>query len=44
MEEWRKKYGINEKSCYTYENFDKIKDNPNIDIVYVVLPNTLHEE
>jgi predicted dehydrogenase len=44
MEEWRKNYGLNEKCCYTYEQFDEIKNNPEIDIVYVVLPNTLHEE
>jgi len=44
MEEWRKIYGLNEKSCYTYEQFDDIKNNPEIDIVYVVLPNAMHEE
>jgi predicted dehydrogenase len=44
MEEWRKTYGLNEKNCYTYEQFSRIKDNPEIDIVYVVLPNTMHEE
>lgn len=44
MEEWRKNYGINERCCYTYDNFDDIKNNPEIDVVYVVLPNTLHEE
>lgn len=44
MEEWRKKYGLSEKNCYTYQQFDNIKDNDQIDIVYVVLPNTMHEE
>src|SRR6266496_5058990 len=37
-------YGINEKSIYNYENFDSIKDNPEVDVVYVVLPNSMHCE
>jgi predicted dehydrogenase len=44
MEEWRKRYGLNEKCCYTYDQFDDIKNNAKIDIVYVVVPNTMHEE
>lgn len=44
MEEWRKTYGLSEKNCYTYEQFGRIRDNSSIDIVYVVLPNTMHEE
>jgi predicted dehydrogenase len=44
MEEWRKQHGLNEKCCYTYNQLDDIKDNPKIDIVYVVVPNTMHEE
>src|SRR5437868_40327 len=34
------KYGVPEKNIYTYENFDSIKDNPDVDVVYVVLPNS----
>ncbi|MEZ4824764.1 MAG: Gfo/Idh/MocA family oxidoreductase [Bacteroidia bacterium] len=41
---WKKQYGIPEKNIYNYENFDQIADNPDIDIVYVVLPNFLHAE
>jgi glucose-fructose oxidoreductase len=41
---WAKEYGFPEKNVYNYENFDAIKDNPDIDIVYVVLPNSMHEE
>jgi predicted dehydrogenase len=37
-------YGINPKNTYNYKNFDKIKDNKEIDIVYIVLPNSLHHE
>lgn len=42
--EWAKEYGFPEKNIYSYENFDSIKDNPDIDIIYVVLPNSMHEE
>jgi glucose-fructose oxidoreductase len=38
------KYGIDSKSIYNYENFDSIKDNPDVDVVYVVLPNSMHKE
>ncbi|MCG2460494.1 Gfo/Idh/MocA family oxidoreductase [Flavobacteriaceae bacterium F89] len=41
---WQSKYGIPEKNCYNYENFDKIKDNPDIDAVYVITPNGLHHD
>jgi predicted dehydrogenase len=39
---WQAKYGIAEKNCYNYENFDRIKDNPDIDAVYIITPNALH--
>ncbi|MEJ7741040.1 MAG: Gfo/Idh/MocA family oxidoreductase [Chitinophagaceae bacterium] len=42
--EWKKDYDIPDSHIYNYENFDDIKDNPDIDIVYVVLPNALHAE
>ena len=41
---WKEKYNIPEKNIYNYENFDSIKDNPDIDVVYVVLPNSMHKE
>jgi predicted dehydrogenase len=41
---WAKKYGVPEANIYDYQNFDRIKDNPDIDIVYVVLPNSMHAE
>ena len=43
VEEWKKKYSIPDKNCYNYENFDQIKDNPDIDAVYVITPNSLHK-
>jgi predicted dehydrogenase len=41
---WAQKYGVPEKNIYDYQSFDQIKDNPDIDIVYVVLPNGMHAE
>jgi len=37
-------YGVSEKSIYNYENFDSIKDNDDVNVVYVVLPNSMHAE
>lgn len=41
---WQSKYNIPEKNCYNYQNFDAIKDNPEIDAVYVITPNALHHD
>ncbi len=41
---WASKYNIPEGSIYNYQNFDNIANNENIDIVYVVLPNSMHAE
>ena len=43
-ERWSKKYNIPDKNIYNYENFDTIADNPDIDVVYVVLPPSMHRE
>ena len=42
--EWMDQYGIPKKNVYNYENFNNIADNDDIDIVYVVLPNSMHAE
>jgi predicted dehydrogenase len=39
---WQERYGITDRNVYDYENMHKIADNPDIDIVYIVLPNHLH--
>ena len=38
------RYGVNPKNIYNYQNYDSIKDNPEIDIIYIVLPNGMHAE
>ncbi len=42
--QWQKQYRLPTGNCYDYKTFDRIADNPAIDIVYVVLPNALHAE
>ncbi|HKK81339.1 MAG TPA: Gfo/Idh/MocA family oxidoreductase [Prolixibacteraceae bacterium] len=43
-DEWMKKYDIPKENVYNYDNFDSIADNDDIDIIYVVLPNSMHAE
>jgi predicted dehydrogenase len=43
-DEWAKKYNLDKKNIYNYQNFDEIVKNKDIDIVYVVLPNSMHKE
>mgnify|MGYP002795014815 CR=1 FL=1 len=39
---WQKKYGIKDSNIYNYENMDAIANNPEIDVIYIVLPTGLH--
>jgi predicted dehydrogenase len=43
-ESWKQQYGIAQKNIYDYNNFDTIAGNDEIDIVYVVLPISMHKE
>ncbi|MDP2335055.1 MAG: Gfo/Idh/MocA family oxidoreductase [Bacteroidota bacterium] len=38
------KYNIPKENIYNYQNFDDIAKNPAIDVVYIVLPNSMHKE
>ncbi|MFH5885404.1 Gfo/Idh/MocA family protein [Halalkalibaculum sp. DA3122] len=38
------KYNIPASNIYNYETYDQIADNDDIDIIYVVLPNSMHAE
>lgn len=42
--EWQDKYNVKPENTYNYQNFDDIAKNDDIDIVYVVLPNSMHKE
>jgi predicted dehydrogenase len=37
-------YRVDPKNIYSYDNYDSIANNPDIDIIYVVLPNSMHPE
>ncbi|GAA4493927.1 Gfo/Idh/MocA family oxidoreductase [Hymenobacter ginsengisoli] len=39
-----KQYGIKPSNCYSYQNYDKLKDNPEVQVIYIVLPNSMHHE
>ncbi len=43
VKDWQTKYGIPDKNVYNYENFEDIKNNPDIDCIYVIVPNFLHK-
>jgi predicted dehydrogenase len=37
-------HGVPERGIYNYQNFDSIRDNPDVDIVYICLPVSMHLE
>ncbi|MGI4867657.1 MAG: Gfo/Idh/MocA family protein [Janthinobacterium lividum] len=37
-------YGIKPTSCYSYADYEKLKDNPEVQAIYIVLPNSIHAE
>ena len=41
---WQEQYGIADKHIYNYDNFDSIANDPEIDVVYIVLPPSMHAE
>jgi predicted dehydrogenase len=38
------RYGVSPKAIYNYQNYDSIRDNPDVDVIYIVLPNGMHSE
>ena len=43
-EKWAADYNLKKENIYNYETFDRIADNKDVDIVYVVTPPALHPE
>ncbi len=41
---WADKYGIGADHIYNYESFDKIANDDSVDVIYIVLPNSMHHE
>src|SRR5688572_15175028 len=38
------RFDVAENALYSYDDFDRIAENPDIDIVYILLPNAMHAE
>ena len=43
-EKFAARLGVPKSSIYSYEDMDRMRDNKNIDAVYVALPNSMHAE
>ena len=41
---WARHYDLPKKNLYNYDNLERIAENPDIDIVYVVTPPALHAQ
>ena len=39
-----REHGLPEGSVYDYKTYDTIRDNPNVQVIYIVLPNGMHAE
>ena len=37
-------YGVDAKKIYNYENYDSLADDAAVDVIYIVLPNSMHAE
>jgi predicted dehydrogenase len=43
-EKMAEQYGVAFRNIYSYDNYDAIADNKEIDAVYIALPNSMHAE
>jgi predicted dehydrogenase len=39
-----REHGIEPRHIYTYENYEELRNNPAVQVVYIALPNSLHAE
>ena len=39
-----RQYGVPERNVYDYKTYDDLRDNEDVDVIYIVLPNGLHAE
>ncbi len=37
-------YGIPESGIYDYRTYERLADNPDVQVIYIVLPNSMHRE
>src|SRR6187551_2957940 len=43
-EQWKQRHNLADRNIYNYTNFDSLANNPDIDVVYIVLPPSMHAE
>src|ERR1700754_1082151 len=41
LTDWQNSFNIPAKNCYNYQTYHEIKNNPDIDAVYITTPNGL---
>ena len=39
-----RQYGVPESSVYNYQSYERLRDNPEVQVIYIVLPNSMHAE
>lgn len=44
IDKWKKEYNIADKNTYNYDSLQNIASNPDIDVVYITTPNSLHHK
>ncbi|QKZ13766.1 Gfo/Idh/MocA family protein [Spirosoma sp. KUDC1026] len=44
MQKVAQQYGVKPQNCYSYETYDNLKNNPEVQVIYIVLPNAMHAE
>jgi predicted dehydrogenase len=37
-------YGVDPQSIYDYQNYDRLQENNRVEVIYIVLPNSMHAE
>lgn len=37
-------YGIKPQNVYNYQNYDNLRNNSDVDVIYIILPNSMHRE
>lgn len=43
-EKWKQMYNLQDKNIYNYQTIDQVANNPDIDVIYIVLPPSMHAE
>lgn len=44
LTDWQSRFKIHVANCYNYQTFDAIRENKEIDVVYITTPNALHKD